>query len=171
MKEVESLFIQANRFIDNKNLAEAKSTLEEILLIEPSYGRAHNHLAWIYETELKDIKNATMHYKLAIKFSGKEYPVSYINYIYLLLDIENYQDIKALIAEARQIKEIKQSILFYQEGRVFEAENNFIQAFQLYEKSKKGSFDNGFIQVINLEIQRAYNKMNIFQKIYSKVLL
>ena len=171
MREVESLFIEANRAIDEKDLAEAKEILEDILAIEPSYGRAHNHLAWIYETELRDFEKACMHYKLAIKFAGKDYPVAYVNYIYLLLDMEQYNEVSSLILEASDVKGIRESILYYQQGRVLEASNHLTLAYEWYKKAKKTSFDNSFIQILKLEIQRVLDKMNVFQKLYAKIWL
>ena len=68
MQDVEILFFEVSKAIDQHNIGAAKQLLDEILLIDPGYGRAHNHLGWIYETKIKDFKNAQRHYELAIKF-------------------------------------------------------------------------------------------------------
>lgn len=68
MQEVENLFLEISKAIDERDLSGAKLLLEELLSIDPGYGRAHNHLGWIYETKIKDFQKAQRHYELAIKF-------------------------------------------------------------------------------------------------------
>ena len=44
----ENQFIKADSLISEGNSAEAKELLEEILSQYPDFGKAHNHLGWIY---------------------------------------------------------------------------------------------------------------------------
>jgi tetratricopeptide (TPR) repeat protein len=67
--ELEEKFMDADNMIKDNYIAEAVRLLNEILAEAPDFGKAHNHLGWIYETKIKDYDKATEYYRLALKFS------------------------------------------------------------------------------------------------------
>jgi tetratricopeptide (TPR) repeat protein len=67
--DLEEKFLTADRLISENRLSEAAKTLEEILAEAPDFGKAHNHLGWLYETKFKNLQRAEEHYRLALKFS------------------------------------------------------------------------------------------------------
>ena len=48
----ENQFIKADSLISEGNIADGKEMLEEILSQYPDFGKAHNHLGWIYYNKL-----------------------------------------------------------------------------------------------------------------------
>ena len=53
--KLDELFFEADQMIAEKNFSDAINTLESILIEAPDYGKAYNHLGWIYETKYKEI--------------------------------------------------------------------------------------------------------------------
>jgi hypothetical protein len=45
-------FLRADDLIRDNKISEALKLLESIILEDPGFGKAHNHIGWIYETKL-----------------------------------------------------------------------------------------------------------------------
>lgn len=168
MQDVENLFLEVSKAIDDRDISGAKELLEEILAIDPGYGRAHNHLGWIYETKIKDFEKAQRHYELAIKFCKGTYPVVYINYGYLLIEFGYYELAEKIIHEGLTIHGSDQSTLEYQLGKIQEHKKNYKTAHQLYVLAQKLSFNKEFHTLLTNEILRVKSKMNIWEKLTLK---
>lgn len=168
MYEVENLFLEVSKAIDERDLSQAKHLLEEILNIDPGYGRAHNHLGWIYETKIKDFKKAKLHYELAIKFCKGTYPVTYVNYAYLLIEFGHLELAEKIISEGLEIRGADKSTLLYQKGKVNEHKFNFTKALKLYLEAQKVCFNRDFFALLESEIERLKLKMNFWQKLLIK---
>lgn len=169
MQDVENLFLEVGRAIEGSDIASAKDLLEEILLIDPAYSRAHNHLGWIYETGLEDFEKAKRHYKLAIKFSNGDYPVVYVNYAYLLIKFERFEEAEEIIEEGLKIKGADYAALIYQKGKIAEAKGKYTEACRYYILAGKLSFSKDFILMLDQEIDRVKIKMNFWQKLLVKI--
>lgn len=165
MQDVENLFLEVGRAIDESDISTAKSLLEEILLIDPAYYRAHNHLGWIYETKLEDFEKSQRHYELAIKFSDNKYPAVYVNYVYLLIRYGQTDRAEEIIEEGLKIKGADYSTLVFQKGKIAESKKKFTEAWRYYTLSSKLSFNKEFIQMIAGEIGRVKAKMSFWQKL------
>ncbi|MDD3459566.1 MAG: hypothetical protein PHO74_08865 [Weeksellaceae bacterium] len=165
MQDVDNLFLEAGRAIDNSDLSSAKSLLNEILLIDPAHSRAHNHLGWIYETKLKDFEKAQMHYELAIKFSKGNYPVVYVNFVYLLIEYGHYDRAGEVIEEAMDIQGVDYATLIFQKGQIAESHQKFIDAAKNYMLARKLTFSKELMNVLDNEIKRVKSKMNFWQKL------
>lgn len=169
MQDVDSLFIEAGRAIDESDLVAAKELLDEILMIDPGYSRAHNYLGWIYETRLKNFEKAKRHYELSIKFSKGDYPVVYVNYAYLLIEYDYFDKALEIIGEGLKIQGADRATLVYQKGKVSESRNQFTEAYKLYLHSRKLSFNKDFMNLLDTEIDRLYSKLSFWQKIKVKI--
>lgn len=169
MQDVEILFLEVSKAIDQHDIGAAKQLLDEILLIDPGYGRAHNHLGWIYETKIKDFKNAQRHYELAIKFCKGSYPIVYINYAYLLIDHGQFDKAEKIIAEGLNVSGADKATLYYQKGKIAEHKQNFLKALKLYQHAYQLNFSKDFQSILKIEIQRIESKMNFWQKLRVKL--
>ena len=61
--QLDEMFFEADALIAQGKITEAISTLEAILVEDASFGKAYNHLGWIYETKFKDYAKAEEFYK------------------------------------------------------------------------------------------------------------
>lgn len=77
---LESEFLRADQLIAQDLIEEAKSVLINILAEDPNFGKAHNHLGWIFERKENNPQKAEMHYKIAIE-TAPDYGSGYLGYI------------------------------------------------------------------------------------------
>ncbi|VXC21811.1 conserved hypothetical protein [Flavobacterium sp. 9AF] len=164
----ENLFIKADGLIGEGKVSEAKELLEEILEQCPDFGKAHNHLGWIHYNKLSNHEKAIYHYKLAIKFDPN-YPATYLNYAYLLVDLNRFKEAKEHIDFTFKTLENIDYCNFYSElGRIYELESDYVVAYTYYQKASKLAFNPQFIENMKINTQRLSNKMSIFDKIKIK---
>ncbi|WP_306352500.1 tetratricopeptide repeat protein [Flavobacterium sp. '19STA2R22 D10 B1'] len=161
----ENLFLKADTLITEGKITEGKELLEELLQQFPDYGRAHNHIGWIYCTKYSNYEKGEYHYKLAMKFTPK-YPPSYLNYSYLLVDIGRYQEAKILIDLALNTVEGIDFASFYSElGKIHEMEGDYFKAYKYYKDARNKAMNPAFIDNMNAGLDRVKNKMSTFEKI------
>lgn len=165
MQDVENLFLEVGKAIDDRDISVAKALLEEILLINPGYGRAHNHLGWIYETKIKDFKRAKRHYELAIKFCKGTYPVVFVNFGYLLIEFGDLEEALKIIEEGLLVPGADKATLFYQKGKIAEHQQNYVQAFRTYQLAQKMNFNKDFHTMLVNEMNRVQHKMGFWDKL------
>lgn len=168
MQDVENLFLEVGKAIDERDMSGAKDLLEEILSIDPGYGRAHNHLGWIYETKIKNFQRAKQHYSLAIKFCKGTYPVAYVNYGYLLIEFGHLEEAEKVIEEGLQTDGSDKSTLNYQKGKIAEHRQQYKVAVNHYQYAQKVCFNKDFFTLLENEINRVKRKMSFWEKISLK---
>ncbi|MET3731680.1 hypothetical protein [Moheibacter stercoris] len=156
--------MEISKAIDERDLSGAKLLLEELLSIDPGYGRAHNHLGWIYETKIKDFQKAQRHYELAIKFCQGTYPVVYVNYGYLLIEFGHLEEAEKVIAEGLTVDGADKATLYYQKAKIAEHRKDYIKAYKTYLEAKNLNFNKDFHGLLLNEIGRVQMKMNFWQK-------
>lgn len=162
---LENQFIKADALIGEGKVSEAKEMLEDILQDNPDFGKAHNHLGWIYATKLSNFDKGEYHYKLAIKFDPK-YPASYLNYTYLLVDVGRFNEAKELINKALTSVDGADKASYYSElARIYEFEKEYVQAYQFYKKSSDMAFNPSYIDNMKTNMNRVKDKMSTFEKI------
>ncbi len=165
----ENQFIKADSLISEGNSADAKELLEEILSQYPDFGKAHNHLGWIYYNKLSDFEKGIYHYKLAMKFDPK-YPAPYLNYTYLLIDIGRYEEAKKHIDFTKANLENADNSSYNSElGRMAEYENQYTDAYNFYKEAKKNALNPNFIDNMRANMKRVKDKMSIFEKLKLKL--
>lgn len=162
---LENQFIKADGLIGEGKISEAKEMLEELLQESPDFGKAHNHLGWIYATKLSNFEKGEYHYKLAIKFDPK-YPASYLNLTYLLVDLGKFQEAKELIDRVLSNVDGADKASYYSElARIHEFESNFIEAYKNYKKSSDLAFNPTYIENMKINMKRVKDKMSTFDKL------
>jgi tetratricopeptide (TPR) repeat protein len=67
---LEKYILDAEKAFEEKNYMEGMRLLQEALLIEPHYGKAHNHLGWLYLYQINDWEKAEIHLNLALKYAA-----------------------------------------------------------------------------------------------------
>ncbi|MBL0737418.1 hypothetical protein JI750_11000 [Flavobacterium sp. GN10] len=165
----ENQFIKADSLISEGNSADAKELLEEILSQYPDFGKAHNHLGWIYYNKLSDYERGIYHYKLAMKFDSK-YSAPYLNYTYLLIDIGRYAEAKEHVNFTLVTLENADNSSYNSElGRMAEYENQYIEAYKFYKEAKKNALNPNFIDNMKANMKRVKDKMSIFEKLKLKL--
>lgn len=137
----DKLFLEADQLIAGSNMAAALEVLYDILNDDPSYAKAHNYLGWMYDTQLFEPKRAEDHFKHAIYFNP-DYPSPYFNYFELLFLQKRYEEADKLLTRALRSTIINKDRIYYQQGRLYEAQSMYDKARLAYAMFGKGTFEN-----------------------------
>lgn len=160
---VEEYFLKVDQLLHNGEFPEAKDLLEEILSIEPDYGRAHNHLGWIYYAKFDDYIRAEYHLKLAIKYAP-EYPNAWVNYVYLLNEINDTEQLLKVLPKAMKVEGINKATLFNELGRSSEMNGFYDEAIQNYGLAYKHCMGKDDLSTIKENINRVKGKKRFLKK-------
>jgi Tfp pilus assembly protein PilF len=153
-------FFEADQLIKENRIADAAILLNEIITEMPEYGRAHNHLGWIYETKFTDYNRAEKHYKAALQFTP-EYPAVYYNYSILLSTLGRYDELVTLLEKAMLVPGINKATISNEYAIMFEAQGKYEQAIEYYKQYIRYLFDNKLIENAQASIQRCITKKSI----------
>ena len=104
----EALFVQANRLIEEGKPVKAAKILIRLIGEYSNYGRAYNHLGFLWETEFRNLEKAEECYKACLQHSP-EYPAIYYNYAVLLSTLERFEELGDLLNKALKVPGITQS--------------------------------------------------------------
>lgn len=157
--KADQLFFEADEKIKQNLFAEAKEILEQAILTNPKHGRAHNHLAWLYETKYQDFTKASEHYQQAIEFAP-EYPAGYANYAVLLCTMERYDELEKHIKRALEVPGIYKETLYNQYAIMSERQGKLDQAIENYTKALNYVLNEQGVTTYKAAIARCKSKMS-----------
>jgi Tfp pilus assembly protein PilF len=158
--ELEEKFYEADKMINDGRISDAAHLLEAILTEAPDFGKAHNHMGWLYETKFKNLTKAEEHYKYALKFSP-EYPAGYYNYAYLLSTMRRYEELDTLLNDAIKVPGISYSTLYNEFGLMNEAQGKFDEAIHYFKLYIQNLFDLKNIETAAESIKRCERKKQL----------
>jgi len=151
--DLEEKFQTADRLINDGRIGEAAHLLEEILGEAPDFGKAHNHLGWLYETKFKDYPQAEEFYKLALKFSP-DYPAAYYNYAFLLSTLRRFEGLENLLNQAIKVPGINYATVYNEFGLMREIQGKYDEAIHYFKLYIQNSFDTKTIETAAESVKR-----------------
>ncbi len=160
----EDLFFEADNLINENNILEAKDLLLRLLNEYPDYGRAHNHLGWLYSVKFNNHTKAKKHLELALKFSP-DYQGVYANYVYLLLEMNQYKELIDFGFKCANNGVADAGTIHNKMAQAYELEGNLLEAYKYYRLAVKGAINNQFVEELYASIHRLKSKMSLFQKL------
>jgi tetratricopeptide (TPR) repeat protein len=158
--KLEELFIQADQDIRDGYLAEAAKKLESIIADDPDFGKAYNHLGYLYETKFKDLKSAENYYQLALEKSP-DYPAVYANYSILLSTLRKYDELNTLLQKALEIPGVDKANVYNEYGIMYENLGEYSRAISNYKECAKLTFNKNTIDKALESIDRCNTKMKL----------
>lgn len=158
--ELEERFYEADKLINEGKISDAAHLLDAILAEAPDFGKAHNHMGWLYETKFKNYAKAEEHYKFALKFAP-EYPAGYYNYAYLLSTLRRYEELESLLNEAIKIPGISYATLYNEFGLMNEALGKYQDAIHYFKLYIQNLFEIKTIETAAESIKRCERKMQL----------
>ncbi len=161
LQNFEQYVLDAEKAFEQGLFAEGKSYLENALAEEPTYGKAHNHLGWLYLAKLDDVQKAEMHLRLALKYA-RQYSAPYVHLIDLLFNAERLDEHAELVAEAMKVPGVGKTYLYNEMGRNVEMKGRITDAIKFYKLAIRWSTDKEQIKVIKENIRRAMGKRWLF---------
>ncbi|MFN8286334.1 MAG: hypothetical protein U0V74_06255 [Chitinophagales bacterium] len=158
---MEDIFQEADRLISEQKIGEAFAKLNGIIQEMPNFGKAYNHIGWIYETKYKDYPNAEKNYKQAIEYAP-DYHAGYYNYAIVLSTLQKWDELKALLDKALTVAGINKGTIYNEYAIMNEAQQKYKEAIDAYKNYIANSFDNKQIDTAKDSIERCKKKMEIF---------
>jgi tetratricopeptide (TPR) repeat protein len=158
--ECEELFAQADKLLNDGVVTEAVDKLSQILKRNPRFGKAYNHLGWVYETKYKNYQRAEEYYKAAIQYAP-HYNASYLNYSYFLSNLGRFDDLKAHLDRVSQIPGIAKDTIANEYGIMYEMQGNLQKAIEQYQNAAIVTLDTAKLDKYKEGIDRCKKKMEI----------
>lgn len=158
--ECEDWFAQADRLLNEGSIASAVDKLTQILKRNPHFGKAYNHLGWVYETKYKNTARAEEYYRAAMKYAPF-YNASYLNYSYLLSNLGRFDDLKAHLDKLSQLPGIAKDTVFNEYAIMYEMQGNPQVAMDYYEKAAIVTLDSTKLDKYKEGINRCRSKLDL----------
>lgn len=158
--ECEELFAQADRLLNDGVIMDAVDKLSQILKRNPRFGKAYNHLGWVYETKYKNYARAEEYYKAAIQYAP-HYNAAYLNYSYFLSNLGRFDDLKTHLDRVSQIPGIAKDTIANEYAIMYEMQGNLRQAMDHYQKAALVTLDSGKLDKYKEGIERCKKKLDI----------
>lgn len=153
----EERWLIADALLDQGKFPEAKVTLEELLAEEPGYGRAHNHLGWIYLTKFRDFAKAERHLRLAIEYAPDFVP-PYMHLTGLLFETRRWAEFRAHVDVSMKVAGTDKVYLHDCLGAYHELTYGFADALVNYTKAIDECFFGPKIQELRESVKRVRDK-------------
>ena len=163
-QSIESLFLKAHEYVELGEICNAKQVLDELVMVEPAYGRAHYLLGWIYFKHMADYKTAEKHLKLCLRYEPLFAP-NYTVYADVLTAQDKLEDLTKLAVEALNVPGIDRSYMFFKLAHAKEARQEYSDALNLIKKSRKYSTSSEWLNFIGKEKIRIKKKIGLFRQI------
>jgi len=151
--EFEDMLLEADELIRNNKIADAVLLLEGIINQTPDYGKAYNHLGWIYETKFKDILKAEKMYKQCLAYNP-DYPPVYLNLSIVLSLLSKFEEQEELLRKALEVPGIEKSGITNELGILYELKTDYNKAIEYYKAAVKQSLSDKNIETYLKSIDR-----------------
>jgi Tfp pilus assembly protein PilF len=154
----EQLFFEGDKKIKEGNYTEGRDLLLQAIELDPKYGRAYNHLGWLYDVKYKDLAKADEMYKKALELSPEYTPI-YGNYSVVLSDLKKYDELVALLEKGLQTPGVDARVMYGEYGRMYEKQEEYEKAIENYTKAMKQSWTDEDMKFNEDAIARCKKKM------------
>ncbi len=157
---LEELFHQTDLDIKDGYYDSAFRKLEEILVEDPLFGKAYNHMGWMYETKLKDYSKAEECYRKALD-ADPSYPSIYTNYSILLSTLGKYDELKLLLDRALKVPGVDKANVYNEYGIMYEQLGQYDTAIDHYRKCGELTLSKDTLNRAMDSIDRCRTKMTL----------
>ena len=156
--EADKLFFEADQKIKEAHIPEALELLLDVAAKYPEYGRAYNHLGFLYETKYRNYQKAEEYYQKALQHAP-EYPATYLNYAALLSTLEKFQELETLLTKALTTAGISKDKIYNEFGIMCELQGKYEEAIDYFRKVIRYSLSDQDIAVYKKNIDRCKMKI------------
>ncbi|MDQ2751519.1 MAG: tetratricopeptide repeat protein [Bacteroidota bacterium] len=158
--KLDDLFYEADNKIKERNFADAMQTLEAILAEAPEYGKAYNHLAWLYDTKYRNLNKAEENYKMCLLYEPEYAPV-YLNYAAVLSTMNKWKELEELLIKALDVPGVDKASIYNEYGIMYELRGNYNEAVKKFKEAIRYTLVNANLETYKLSIKRCEMKKEI----------
>lgn len=153
LTKMEEMLDKANLEIKNGAYEAASNILEKIIEIDPNFGKAYNHLGYLYEVKFKEYEKGETLYKLCLEKSPL-YPAVYYNYAVLLSTLGKYDELKELLDTAVNIPGVTLATMYNEYAIMYEQQGKLDDAIEHYKKCAMKTLDKNVLNRAKESIDR-----------------
>jgi tetratricopeptide (TPR) repeat protein len=155
--ECETMLAQANTLIKEQRSQNSVELLLKILQHNPKFGKAYNHLGWVYEIDYRDYTRAEEYYKKAMQYEP-EYSASYTHYARLLASCKRFEELKAHLEMALTIPTVSEEVIYYEFDLMYEMQKNPEAAMDYYVKAAMTTLESDKVTLYQKSIKLCREK-------------
>ncbi len=157
--DVDVLFAMADAAMSENRIEEGKNLLDEILMIDPHYGRAYNHLGWFYVARVENTARAEELFNLALKYSP-DYPAVYINLGRLYVQLRRYSEAEAILNRVLEVPGAEFAIVYDVLSSGYERKGEYRKAYKCLKKAYADATNTPYLIYIKSEMKRLRSRLN-----------
>lgn len=161
LTKLEELLDKANADIKKGLYDDATNKLEKIIDMDPNFGKAYNHLGYLYEVKFKEYEKGETLYKLCLEKSPM-YPAVYYNYAVLLSTLGKYTELKELLDTALTIPGVTKATIYNEYAIMLEQEGKLEEAIEYYRKCGMNTLNQDVLDRAKSSIARCKSKKELF---------
>lgn len=161
-QKLDDLFFEADALIKEKRTTEAMSVLEALLTEAPDYGKAYNHLGWIYETWYRDHRKAEENYRKCMVLTPEYTPV-YLNLSITLSNLGKYDDQQKVLASALEVPGIDRPGIYNELGIMHELKGDYELAMHYYKEAIRYTLVDANVDLYASSLERCRKKQRLLQ--------
>ena len=161
LTRLEEMLDSANVDIKNGQYEKAENTLEEMIKIDPNFGKTYNHLGYLYEVKFKEFEKGETLYKLCLEKSPM-YPAIYYNYAVLLSTLRKWDELKALLDQAINIPGVTKATIYNEYAIMYEQQGKLDEAIENYRNAGLNTLDQATLDRAKTSITRCKSKKELF---------
>lgn len=159
----EEMFYTADLLIEQGRVIEALHLLQKTVEYYPAFGRAWNHLGFLYETKFRDLQKAEEYYRHALELSP-EYTATWLNFAVLLSQQERWPELAVLLQRSLSVPGINKSKVYHETAIMHEAQDELDEAIGYYQKAIGASFSEDDINRYQKSVDRCIRKKDILAR-------
>lgn len=156
-KRPEYIFYEADALIEQDEVVAASKLLYGLTEQFPEYGRAYNHLGFIYEMKYRDFEKAEAYYRKCLALSP-EYTAVYLNYAALLSNQRRTDELEELLNRALKCPGINIARIHKEFGILHELRAEYDASTEAYKRAIAFSFVQTEIDALMLSVDRVRQK-------------
>lgn len=158
--KLEEQFQQADLDIKDGLYESAIKRLESILVEDANFGKAYNHLGWLYETKFRDLTKAEEFYKKGLE-KAPHYPAIYSNYSVLLSTLGKFDVLEMVLQQGLSVPGVDKANMFNEFGIMHEQKGNYDQAIHYYKECGKATLAKDLLDRAIGSIERCKTKLTL----------
>lgn len=158
--ECEELFSEADRLLTEGAVMDAVEKLAQILRRNPRFGKAYNHLGWVYETKYKDMARAEQFYRAAMKYAPNYNP-AFLSYSYFLSNQQRFDELKAHLDRVAQLPGVARDTIANEYAIMYEMQGQLQEAIDHYQQAAMITLDGMKLDKYRESIDRCHKKLDI----------
>jgi tetratricopeptide (TPR) repeat protein len=159
-QRLEDMFFEADGLIKQGKFTDAIAVLEAILIESPEFGKAYNHLGWIYETKFFEYNKGLDHYQKCLIYSPHYTPV-YTNMSVILSTMGKYAEQEKLLEQALEVPGIDRAAMQNELGIMYELRGQYDRAVLAFREAIRFTLVDANLDMYLKNIDRCLKKKDV----------